>query len=148
MHKNRLWIVFLALFTLLVLWYDVDALFKVYRYNKLTQKTAPLNVQLAVEEKSGRYHYRAQYEYSVAGQTYIQNELLMRPLLRNERAAEELLPEYQSDPHIVWFDPYTPSQGTLQKHYPYKECFYAVVMTALLLYFIWLGFKVAHQAIR
>lgn len=145
MHNNRLWIAFLALFGLLVIWYNSDALLKVYRYEALTHQTQPVDLSLSVEEKSGHYHYRALYTYMIRDETYSKNELLERPLFRNVRAAEELLPEYQSDPHTVWVNSSAPEQATLQKHYPYKECFYALLMTALLLYFIWLGFRVAQQ---
>lgn len=147
MHRNPVWLIFLALFSLVVFWYAGDAVYKIYRYEQMTSKTYPSSIDLEVTDPgSSRYYYISTYTIDIDGKTYEASEQLREPIFRNKAAAEAFKDEYLNDSWTVWYAPKNPNQSTLQKSYPFKELMYALCLFGLLCYFLWLGFKVADQS--
>lgn len=147
MHRNTVWLAFLAIFSLITLWYAGDAVYKIYSYDRLSMKTSPSTLDLeVVDNGSGRYYYVGNYSITVNDEVYKGREQLKQPIFRNRAAAVALMPEYRNDPWTVWYSPQNPLHSTLQKSYPFKELTYGLGLIALLCYFLWLGFKVADQS--
>lgn len=61
-----------------------------------------------------------------------------------EKGGEKLLKEVNS----VWVNSRNPKESALQKSFPYKELAYALLLWGILLYFIFLGWRVGKGAFR
>lgn len=146
MHKNRVWLGFLAAMTLITAGYCGSALYKIYRYVVLTKQTTPENLRWGVQALSDdQYLIKVNYDFQVNGSVYPGETDFTDRVYMNPWAAEQETPKYSYKKWNVWYQPRNYQHSTLQKKFPAKECYSAGAMIILLLYFIWLGFYVAQK---
>jgi Protein of unknown function (DUF3592) len=145
MHKNPVWLAFLAVISLVVLWYCGAALYKIYGYSRLTAEVQATSIQWGVKELADdQYIVKANYTFAVEGKIY-QGETLFKDIIyMNAWAAEQAGLKNGKKNWKVWFQPNHYNHSTLQKKFPTKECYYAGAMLLLLLYFVGLGFYVTR----
>ena len=67
-----------------------------------------------------------------------------RPYL-NRWAAAQALTEFESKSQQVWIDPQHPEHHALNKRLPLREIVYSIVLSFLLIYFLWLGFRIGKK---
>lgn len=143
MHRNRYWLIFLAILTCIVTWYCGNTLYRIYRYSQLTQTTLAEEVHWVVIPLSGdQYILKATYSYALQEKRYLGETSFNEDIFMNQWAAEQAIPKYAYRQWNVWFNPRYFSYSTLQKKFPTKECCSAAVLFLLLLYFVGLGFYV------
>lgn len=148
MHKNRFWLAFLIAIALVVAWYCGVALYKLYRYSKLTAQVSADSIQWGVKSLSDeQYIVKANYTFNVEGKEYRGETNFKDEVFMNAWAVEQTLPKYAQKVWKVWYQPGNFHHSTLQKKFPAKECYSAGAMLLLLLYFIWLGFYVTRYQV-
>jgi hypothetical protein len=141
-HKNVFWRAFLLVVTLTTLIYSGIATYRYHAYLSLSAKqplTGPISWD--VEEKSSEdFILISNYTYQVNGLSYSGETKWSDTPYRNGWAAQQAIEVSAKESFTVWYDPSDPSYSSLQKHFPLKECVYAVFLWGLLLYFVWLGY--------
>jgi hypothetical protein len=148
MHRNPIWLIFLAVIAAVAIGYSSFTLYKLYGYYTLTRETSPLSIQWTVKVLSDdEYAVNGAYAFLVEGKT-IQGETLFKDeTFMNPWAAEASVQKFSGKSWKVWYQPSNLHHSTLQKKFPLKECSSAGVLLALLLYFIWLGFYVTRYQV-
>lgn len=145
MHKNPIWLIFLASVGILVMWFSGALLYKLYNYSVLTASTQTVELQWSVKEISDEsYILEARYSYVVKGEKKRGAASLYDMPYWNAWAAEKAIAEFSSKPWKVWYSPSNSDYSTLQKKFPLKECISTGVLWLLFIYFTWLGFYVAR----
>lgn len=146
MHKNPIWLAFLALLILITLWFCGIAIYRTYHYLNLTAKAEVETIQWSVHEQgSDNYYPYAHYTFRVRGKEVKGESGLPSYEFMNPYAVHEFLPQLSSKKWQVWYNPSHVQNSALQKQFPVKACIIAGVMVGLLLYFIGLGFYVAKR---
>lgn len=144
MHKNPIWLAFLACLVLIVLWFTGTAIYKIYLFERFDAYAEAQNVKWTVKEKSDEeFLLDAHYNFLVNGGEIKGDSLLTEASFWNAWAAEQMVKEYTNKKWIVWYSSKNPHYSTLQKNFPLKECISMGVLWALLFYFLWLGYYVA-----
>lgn len=147
MHNNSYWKAFLLFVLGCTLVYSGIAAYRYYEYIRLTDKQ-PITkvVQWDIFEKSDEeFILISTYEFTVAGRDYTGKMEWSDFPYRNEWSAKKAIQERGQEPLFVWYDPSNPNYSSLQKHFPVKQCIYAVFLWGLFLYFIWIGSYVANN---
>lgn len=145
MHRNPYWLIFLTLIALVVAWYCGTALYRVYRYSRLTAQAPASHFHWGTQALSdNQYIIDATYEYTVDGINYPGETRFKDDIFMNNWAAEQSIPKYAYRKWNAWYQPGNFSHSTLQKTFPSKECYSAGAMLVLLLYFVGLGFYVTR----
>lgn len=145
MHKNPYWLAFLGAIAVIVAWYCITAIYKVYQYSTLAKQVKAERIDWIVKELSDdQYIVSAKYTFAVEGKIYHGETDFKDIIYMNAWAAEQAIPQLSSQIANVWMQPGKHSHSSLQKKFPSKECYYAGAMVILLLYFIGLGFYTAR----
>ncbi len=141
-----LWIAFICTVVLVVLWFTADAAYKHYHYNAQSHALLPGEINWSIEKKADDlFLHHAAFSYNIDNKSYKSHTVLRPPIYRNAWAAREALPSVKEKEWRVWYNPTYPEQSTIQKNFPYKEWVYATALWAVLLYFFWLGRRIAEQ---
>lgn len=144
MHKNPLWLIFLAGISLVTLWFCGVAFYRVYQYSRLNGVTDATNITWSILKlDEDNYFPYAHYSYLIREKEYVGEEALKEKEYKNEWAVKESLPEITSKQWQVWYDPYSPAFSSLQRHFPLKEVVSAILLLGIVLYFFGLGYYVA-----
>lgn len=144
MHKNPIWLAFLICVIGATLWYGVDAAWKLWNYQTLTQTTQPTHITFSVHEAaSDKFFLQANYTFTIEGKEYEGSTLLRSKLYRNRTSAEQATAT--QEPLPVFYNPKNPAYSTLQKSVPFKECLYTAILIGLLVYFTWIGTSICKQ---
>lgn len=144
MHQNRIWQAFLIIITLVVLWFSMMTLHKVYKYIKLSAHTPAQEVFWSIKEVSDeRFLIEGHYTFLVNKKKIQGVSLLSDSLFRHSWAAEQAIPEYIKKEWMVWYSPRDLEYSSLQKNFPLKECISMVLLWGVLAYFIGLGYYIA-----
>lgn len=156
MHKNSLWLSFLGALLLLVTIFGSISFYKVWDYTRLDAITSAEKIDWSIVELKRHslfeligfgdelFTLRGEYSFRVGENIFLGSTTLTEPLFRNLYAVEEELISIRTKPAKVWYDSSNPSYSSLQKKFPFKECLSTAIMLGLLLYFIWIGYKVGR----
>ena len=139
MHRNPLWIAFLAIIWILALAMNWRAASKYWDYQSISQKTSAIEVQWSLPTDS---YLQADYTYIVDGQPYSsQGPISTEPYL-NRWAAERGLEEVRTLSLDVWYSQEDPAHSTLIRVFPTRELVYGLFSLLLAIYFLGLGIYV------
>lgn len=145
MHRNPLWLIFIGIFSMILIWYTYDAATKWLRYSSLDSEAIARNVSFTVEkEVDDRFYLKGVYTFETGDREVRGESILTTPVFRNSIAASESVAKFEEREWKVWYSKAQPKYSTLLKKYPFKECLYATVLWALFIYFLWLGWRVRH----
>lgn len=148
MHKNRVWLGFLAMVIGAVGWYTIKTLYVLYLYSTLNASTTVDQIQWSVkQEKEDRFFVQAHYEFDVEKQKYSGETLFFNDVYWNSWAAEDAVKFYQNKEWQVWYSLNNPQHSSLQKNFPLKELISASVLWLLLVYFVGLGYYAAKKKV-
>lgn len=143
MHSNRIWLAFLAVLMMIVVGYSAMALYRLYHYYVLSGTASASQIEWSTHRLSDdEYVVDAKYDFPVKGVAVNSESTLKDPVFRNAWAAEQAIKEYQKRAWKVYYNPGNPTDSTLQKYYPLKECISASILWGLVIYFIGLGYYV------
>jgi len=142
MHHNHLWISFLSAAALAVIIYTSFTAYDLWQYVRLDKQAQTQHIQWSVEALSDdRFIPIARYQFLAQGKDF-QGETRWQESFLNEWTAKEAVGRLTQSPPLVWYDGSDPVFSTLQKIFPLKESFYTVILWAIALYFICLGYYV------
>jgi hypothetical protein len=145
MHKNLIWLSFLAFVFLMMLWFTAIALYAFYSYHQLKVQTTVSSIDWDIQQRSeDAYFFIAHYQFLFQGHTYSGTTSFPNDIYLNRWTAEQDLKAGRGKQWKVWFDPSYPNHSSLEHHFPVKQIFSAVCLCGLFLYFLWLGFYVSR----
>lgn len=143
LHKNTAWLLFLAIFALFALGYSSVALYKIYRYSRLTSQAPAKEVQWQIKKNwLGKYYIEATYNYEIQNKDYAGTTEFLDAYYVNTWAADQKISLFKDKTWQIAYQPTDPNHSTLQKRFPTQECYSAAVVLGLLLYFVILGIYV------
>lgn len=141
MQKQTVWLALVATLTLIVLWYSGIFLYRYYHYMRLSGKAPAKEMAWTVEPRTDeQYLLKANYSFVSNGQTFTGSSVIEDRGFWNEYAAQKGIEDVSKKKWIIWFNPSNPAHSSLQKNFPLKECVSAVIMWAIVFYFLWLGY--------
>jgi len=139
MHKNKIWIGFLVVMTLIALWFVWGAAEELHEYLRHNKKTEPLSIEWSVyQQAKERYGHHAKFSYKTA-EGVQSRETKIPANYRNPWTAKEALERAKDMKWDVWYDADHPGEATLYREFPTKRLLSTAVLVGLLLYFYWLG---------
>lgn len=146
MHKNIVWLCFLALVFIVTLLYTGHVLAGAYRYLQLSSAAEASATAWSVEmDNDSEYVPLVKYTFQVDDKFYEGKTLFYDEKVNNPWAAEESLKSLAVKNHQVWYSPKDPMNSTLHKEFSVKEVVYVCILWILSVYFFWLGVYVAKQ---
>ena len=146
MHKNMVWIGFLALTAGFVGWITLKTLFLIYTYASLDSETKPEQTKWSVQElKEDRYFIKGSYSYKVDDEVLEGETVFKDDSFRNRYSAEESIKVYQNKDWQVYYFSLKPTISSLQKKFPLKESISSGVLWIILMYFVFLGIYAAKK---
>ena len=128
------------------LWYTALASMEVYRWSRATAR-AQTEAQEWSVHPIGRAGYRiaVSYSFDAGGKLFEGSQRDEKRLFRNAWAAEQDIAQHKSAPLTIWYSPSNPTYSTPFRHFPYRLCTYAAILTLLALYFVGLRIYLRRQ---
>jgi len=147
MHRNKFWLSFLIIVSGIILWFAAMAALQVRYYLQLSG-SSPAHIERfwAQEVGADAFEIWAKYTYRVDDKEYRDTDALSRLGFRNRFAAEAAVEEMEDKTWIAWYKPSDPSKSELDKLFPVKDVFYAVLLIIVGIYLWWLGFHVGKRS--
>ena len=140
MHKNVVWFVFLLLIALIMIWFSGKAVYELYSYWALSSNTSVYPVEFSVKKQGDNYGVCLKYKYDIAGISHEREEILKQYVYKSPWMAETKIKKLQKQKKwIAWYNPQKIDTITLNRILPIKSSVYALIIVALLVYFLWLG---------
>lgn len=143
LHKNKIWLFFLALVFTFTLIYTVKTVSLLYYYASLSESIESSATAWSVQTVKDESIPLAKYTFYVGGKLYEGETLFYHEASDNPWAIEEALKSLAAKEHKVWYSSKDPLYSSLQKKFPLKECIYTVILWGISIYFFWLGVYVA-----
>lgn len=145
MHQNIYWKAFLLFFLLVVIWFVGVACYQLFNYMTLNEHTTATSTQWHVKELSEEdFRIDVNYTFVASGVKHTGEMRMEGSPFLNQWAAEATIEENMNLPWEVWYSSRNPQHSTLQKYFPFKECLSAVLLLGVFIYFLCLGYYVAH----
>jgi hypothetical protein len=142
MHRNPIWISFLAILALSISMYTGSTCLQIYDYSRLNVPVLADRVKWSIKsEASDSFVPHAEYTFTYDGHAYEGQTLFSTHYLNNWATLEAIQKMDKTAP--IWINPSNPSHSTLQKQFPLKATFYTALLWGLLTYFLLLGRYVA-----
>lgn len=145
MHKNKIWLAFLALITLVVAWFIWGTVDKLRDYAAFTRASKTADIEWSVySDSQNTYYLKGIFSFVDKAKKYSGETILFHESYSNPSAAERAIPQHIANNWKVWYDPDNPKNATLVKKFPTKELISTAILVGLWIYFIWLGFYVTQ----
>lgn len=145
MHSNKVWLTFLALISLVVIWFCFGAVSKLTYYYSLDTKISVNTIEWSIEEvDEDDYLLKADYTYTFEGNNFNKSLTLSHPVYPNSYAADYAKKEKERMQWSAYFSKKRPKASTLFRTFPMKSTLSALALLALWLYFVWLGIYVTR----
>lgn len=143
--KKGVWGAFFLLSSAISLWFCVQASLLLVPYWRLSEEAHGYVDNFSIQELSPeKYAVKAFYHYQVGDLTYQGETTFKAPIFLNREAAEQHIQKHwHENKWGVWYSPQKPSYSSLQKLFPFKALFNAVLSVGVLFYFVWLRSYVA-----
>ncbi len=146
MHKNLVWLGFLAMVFGAVIWVTIKAIYMFYLYTSLNATVSAENLNWSIEQLSDeRFAMKAHYIYEVEERAFNGETVFKNDIYRNPLAAEDALKVYSQKDWTAWYSVRNPQYSSLQKNFPLKEFLSATVLWIIMLYFFGLGYYAAQK---
>ena len=148
MFKQRklLWISLLVAIAGVALWYCGGAAVQTIRYMRLSGETIPAQIEWSVE-KVGRDHFSVMgdYRFTVNEKTYSGRTFPPDLSFRNEKGAIWAAAAAREMEWPLFYRPSNPAISSLDHTFPTKKVTYALLLVAILAYFLTLGFYLRRR---
>lgn len=142
MHKNTFYISLILLLAALTLWWTYDALYLTFKYYTLSASTTIVITEIETVKKSDD-DYRLEIEYLyIAGENSYKKRQMLPSKHLNLFAVQKAIDELKNKNLPLYFNPRDPNQASLERVFPLKQSFYAIIMISILCYFIALGYHI------
>jgi hypothetical protein len=136
---QKRWILLFIFLAMPTLWFCAKAGYELICYARLSSHTKARVVSWEVEELSlSKLYLKCSYTFEVNGTLHEGKTRFMQPEFLNRPSAEQALTTFSSYSWSAWYAPKNPSFSSLQKLFPYKNSFSALISLGVLLYFYFL----------
>lgn len=137
--KNGYWLLFLGVMFLGILLYSGKWVYHVWSYIRLDKQAGVEDIQWSVLPLNDeKFILVADYQFKDGGKLTPGHSQWSQSFL-NGWAAQEQIKRLSSAPLMIWYDAGHPEYSSLEKRFPLKEGFYALILWLLGLYFVGLG---------
>ena len=135
---QRVWMVFLALTSLIAMVFLVKTSLKLQEYFSLNQITKAFVTDWKISEKDETsFALQVFYEFSLSGKDKIQSQMeLAKPYFLNRPSAEKAVEEFSKQSWEVFYNDKNPNNNSLQKLFPFKDCIQTLLTLGIFVYFI------------
>jgi hypothetical protein len=145
MHPNKIWLVFLASITLVVIWFSWGTVSHVMHYFSLEKKAKVIDSEWTILKiQDDQYQVQADFTFEYQEKQYRGFDIFEKPIYPNPWAAEYGVKEMKAKELFAWFYPKKPTNSSLEKHFPLKSILSSIILIGLWIYFIWVGFYVTQ----
>ena len=119
------------------LWFLSTATYAYWKYARAGKKTQAHIENWGVEKiGSSKFAIAASYVFEVQGEKFEGKTVFKEPYYLNHLSAEDDLKKWASQHWEVWYDPSSPAFSTLQKLFPYKYIWHALLTLGVFVYFL------------
>ena len=117
------------------IWFCTLAGLSLYTYHKLDRQTeAHVTQWKLIEYSASKVAIQAFYNFLVNDETREGQIIFSKPYYLNKAAAEKALIHKSLQKWTVWYNHQNPSFSSLEKSFPLKKCFNALLVLSLLGY--------------
>ncbi len=136
---NLFWKIIFVVAFLIAIWFVGKSTFGLWRYFSLNAE-APATIEKweIVQFSSSKFGYEVNYYFKIGSRRYEKKELLAYPVYPNKYAAEGEIKNLEKDKWTVYYSRARPQVCSLERSFPLKSSFYALLSLGVLLYFFWL----------
>lgn len=146
MHHNFWWRLFLGVVVLLTIGYTAQAFYKYYVFSALSNVVQADQLEWKIDQRGeSDFLIEATYHYHVQGVVYEGKSTWEEKKLLNLYAAQKAIEDAKGETWDVWYNPKDPSWSVLQRYFPIKEILSTFLLWGIVLYFIWIGFRVGRR---
>lgn len=114
---------------------------ELFHYFPLKAQTKASISHWEIEEKEGKFGFKARYSFEAQAKTWESSFSFHDPLYWNEPSAFKALKEKAKKTWNVWYDPGNPSHSALEKKFPFNLFFRTVICYGVLCYFFFINKK-------
>jgi len=121
------------------------ASYRYINYSHLQAHASLIDLTTEVKEiTEASFYVDVNYTFLANGKTYSGSSHSSERYFLNRWAAEENIKEIAVHAPKVWYDPQNPHYSSLIKKFPARDIGTALALLGLLIYFVWLGFRVGR----
>lgn len=144
---SKLWIGLISLSAILALWFSGKASIELWKYLKLNASAPATVSEWSVEQRSANvFVISGKYFFDTAGRRWDSSSVLSGHTYPNPYAAQRAIEPLQTQAWQVWYCQKDPSYSTLQKFFPFKRVFQALIALGVTIYFAGIRFFLVRFA--
>jgi len=145
MQKNHFWILLIILFSLIALGYTVSMGIALWQYHRLDSRVEVQYIQWSIfTSNEEAYTPIGHYAFMVNGKKYTGKSAWSETYL-NQWAAEEAIDKLKKERFQIWYHSTDPENSSLIKEFPTKKVLYSIMLWALAIYFLGIGYYTARR---
>ncbi len=139
MQGKNIWLGIFTVSGVVVLWMLGSVLIKLQNYYALEDQATAMVDELTVK-RLGQSDFRleAHYHFEVGGEIYQGRSVNKQVVFPNQFAAEKAAEGFSEQQTTVWYSKLSPKKSSLNRAFPYKECFHLILTLGVFAYFLWL----------
>lgn len=135
-HLYKLWVALIAISSAVAILFVSIAAKETWKYFSLNSSTSAEILEWNVTEvSSSRYALEANYRYQVGSVFHTCKRSLDSPRFLNRYAAENQIKSWQRKSWRVWYNERDPSHSFLERNFPRKQLFHALLTFGVAAYF-------------
>lgn len=138
MTEKKIWLVLNLSLGIAACWFVAVAGVALFRYTQLTDTIKPEVIIWGIDEQAEDWYLlSATYTFRLEKNLFQGKGVLKDPIFRNREIAEEALNRSKDLRQIwpIWYSTANPHISALEKRFPFKESFAALLLCGILLYF-------------
>ena len=117
----------------------VSASLDLWGYLRLEKKSiAKVEKWRVIKKGSSKFALKAHYCFENQGKTYHGKTIFSKPYHLNRLSAEKQIKNYTAQQWPVWYQPSHPEHSSIERLFPFKKCFYSLMVLGVFLYFVYL----------
>jgi len=123
----------------IALWFSGEAVHDLWVFWRLDRGASAVVYKWSVQEiSSSEFALKASYRFMAKGREWAGKTIFEKPYYFNRPSAEKALQTKSQEHRIVWYSLSNPKHNSLERNFPYKKCFHALISLGVLIYFIFL----------
>lgn len=125
----------------ITLWCSLEAASDLWLFWRLDHK-APVEIhKWSIQEiSSSEFALKASYRFMAKDREWNGKTVFEKPYHFNRPSAEKALQKKREQHFVAWYSSSNPKHSSLEKHFPYKQCFHALVSLGVSVYLFFLQY--------
>lgn len=142
-----IWKGLLLFLGVITLWFSWGTGKSLVEYSRLSHQTDAFIIDwkpLKISDEN--FTIEAKYTFILAEAQFFGKYTFDKQQFPNLWGVESTIKSLSSKKWKVWYNPSNFEQTSLQKFFPFKDCFYTFILASLLIYFFFLGRYISNQS--